>query len=158
MPKLFRLTKGGKLVEGVFEGETINTPSMLAVEDALDGLKWAERIGGGKALIQRTDANFAAIARWVASSDWADFLARRADTRSTTSVCLRFKDAWFNARPAAARNSHLGRRHGRDLRHQRADAMARLGLRQCARRRRQRLTRVRPFGRRPVGSNRFSFF
>ncbi|MDA0674857.1 MAG: phosphoserine transaminase [Proteobacteria bacterium] len=102
MPKLFRLTKGGKLVEGVFQGETINTPSMLAVEDALDGLKWAERIGGGTALIERTDANFAAIAKWVAASDWADFLARRADTRSTTSVCLRFKDAWFSARPADA--------------------------------------------------------
>src|SRR3546814_9386371 len=82
LPKIFRLTKGGKLIEGVFKGETINTPSMLAVEDALDGLKWAESIGGLKALIQRSEKNLKTVADWAASSGWADFLAERPETRS----------------------------------------------------------------------------
>ena len=97
MPKLFRMTAGGKLVEGLFEGETINTPSMLAVEDAVDGLKWAEGIGGLDGLLARTRANFAAIERWVDATPWIEFLAEKPETRSTTSVCLVFADAWFRA-------------------------------------------------------------
>jgi phosphoserine aminotransferase len=95
LPKVFRLTKGGKLIEGVFKGETINTPSMLAVEDALDGLKWAQSIGGGAALIGRVGNNAAAIAAWVEATTWVDFLARDAATRSPTSVCLGIVDPWF---------------------------------------------------------------
>src|SRR3546814_11904547 len=95
LPKIFRLTKGGKLIEGVFKGETINTPSMLAVEDALDGLKWAEGTGGLKALIGRSEKNLATVAGWAASSGWADFLAERPETRSCTSVCLKIVDPWF---------------------------------------------------------------
>jgi phosphoserine aminotransferase len=100
LPKLFRLTKGGKLVEGIFQGETINTPSMVAVEDALDGLGWAERIGGLPALIRRTEANFAAIDAWVSRTPWIEFLAREPATRSTTSVCLAFADPVVRALPA----------------------------------------------------------
>jgi phosphoserine aminotransferase len=90
LPKIFRLTKGGKLIEGIFQGETINTPSLLCVEDALDGLRWAEAIGGLPALIARAEGNLALIAEWVARSDWAAFLAEEPATRSCTSVCLRF--------------------------------------------------------------------
>src|SRR6516165_1446678 len=75
LPKIFRLTSGGKLTEGIFKGETINTPSMLCVEDALDGLRWAEQVGGLDGLIARSEANLAAVARWVAHREWADFLA-----------------------------------------------------------------------------------
>jgi phosphoserine aminotransferase len=108
LPKIFRLTKGGKLIEGVFKGETINTPSMLAVEDALDGLKWAEEIGGLPALIRRAEANLSAVADWVAASDWADFLAETPQTRSCTSICLKIVDPWFlsldaDAQAAAAK-------------------------------------------------------
>jgi len=95
LPKIFRLTKGGKLIEGVFKGETINTPSMLAVEDALDGLRWAEQIGGLSALISRSEANLKTVADWGAASDWADFLAERPETRSCTSICLKIVDPWF---------------------------------------------------------------
>ena len=102
LPKVFRLVSGGKLAEGVFKGETINTPSMLAVEDALDGLRWAERIGGRAALIARSEANLAAVARWVAARDWVEFLARRPETRSPTSICLRLTAPWFTALDAAA--------------------------------------------------------
>ena len=101
LPKLFRLTKGGKLIEGIFQGETINTPSMLAVEDALDGLRWAERIGGLPALIARCEDNLAAIAAWVERSAWADFLAERPEIRSPTSVCLKIVDPAFTALPRA---------------------------------------------------------
>jgi len=97
MPKIFRMTKGGKLIEGIFEGETINTPSMLAVEDYLDALKWAEQIGGLKALIARSNASLAAITAWVAKSDWAAFLAKDEAIRSNTSVCLKVVDPWFEA-------------------------------------------------------------
>ncbi len=97
LPKIFRLTKGGKLIEGIFKGETINTPSMLAVEDALDGLKWAEGIGGLPALVARSQANLQAVEDWVAQSDWADFLAVRPETRSSTSICLKIVDPWFLA-------------------------------------------------------------
>ena len=101
LPKIFRLTSGGKLAEGIFKGETINTPSMLAVEDALDGLRWAEGIGGLPALIGRADASLAAIADWVAQSDWAAFLAEIPATRSNTSVCLKITAPWFTALDAA---------------------------------------------------------
>jgi phosphoserine aminotransferase len=100
LPKLFRLTSKGKLSEGVFKGETINTPSMLGVEDALDGLRWAERIGGLPALIARSEANLAAVAAWVADSDWAGFLAEDPATRSCTSICLKIVAPWFTALPA----------------------------------------------------------
>ena len=99
LPKLFRLTKDGKLDEGIFRGETINTPSMLCVEDALDGLKWAEGIGGLDALIARSEANLAAVAAWVARSDWAAFLAEDPATRSCTSICLKVKEALFAGLP-----------------------------------------------------------
>ena len=95
LPKLFRMTSGGKLDAALFEGATINTPSMLCVEDVLDALRWAEAIGGLDALIARAEANLAAVARWVGASDWADFLAETPETRSCTSICLRFADAWF---------------------------------------------------------------
>src|SRR5882724_6318726 len=88
MPKIFRLTSGGKLIEGVFEGETINTPSMLCVEDFLDTLAWAKSIGGLKALMARSDANAKAIADWVARTPWIVFLAANPAIRSNTSVCL----------------------------------------------------------------------
>ena len=103
LPKLFRMTKGGKLTEGLFSGETINTPSMLCVEDALDGLRWAEAIGGADALIARAVANLAAIERWVAATPWVDFLAREKRIRSRTSVCLALVDPWFTGLAAADR-------------------------------------------------------
>ena len=95
LPKLFRLTSGGALIEGIFAGDTINTPSMLCVEDALDGLRWAERIGGLAALIGRSRANLDAVSRWVAGSEWAEFLAMDPAHRSSTSICLRIAAPWF---------------------------------------------------------------
>jgi phosphoserine aminotransferase len=92
LPKIFRLTKGGKLIEGIFKGETINTPSMLCVEDYLDTLNWAKSIGGLDGLIARADANFAVIDRFVEKSGWLGHLAVRAETRSNTSVCLSVVD------------------------------------------------------------------
>jgi phosphoserine aminotransferase len=92
LPKVFRMTKGDKLVEGIFEGETINTPSLLCVEDYLDALKWAKQVGGLTGLIGRADANAAAIADWVAKTPWVDFLAVKPETRSNTSVCLKVVD------------------------------------------------------------------
>jgi phosphoserine aminotransferase len=108
LPKVFRLTKDGRLNEGIFRGETINTPSMLCVEDALDGLRWAEQIGGLPAMIARTEANLATVARWVEASDWAAFLAEDPATRSCTSICLKIVDPWFmtlggDAQKAAAK-------------------------------------------------------
>ena len=101
LPKIFQLTKSGKLIEGIFEGATINTPSMLCVEDALDSLKWAERAGGLDALIARSQGNLDAVAAWVEASDWVDFLARDPATRSSTSICLKVVDPWFAALSAA---------------------------------------------------------
>ncbi|MBW3096286.1 phosphoserine transaminase [Pseudohoeflea coraliihabitans] len=92
LPKIFRLTKGGKLIEGIFAGETINTPSMLCVEDYLDALSWAESLGGLDALVARADANAAVIHRFVESRDWVANLAQRPETRSNTSVCLVITD------------------------------------------------------------------
>ena len=97
MPKIFRMTKDGKLNEGIFKGETINTPSMLAVEDALDGLRWADGVGGLKGLVARSEANLAAIAEWVARTPWAAFLAEEPATRSCTSICLKIVAPWFTA-------------------------------------------------------------
>jgi phosphoserine aminotransferase len=92
LPKIFRMTKGGKLIEGIFSGETINTPSMLCVEDYLDALAWAKEIGGLDALCARADANLAALSEWVARTPWVDFLARDPKTRSNSSVCLTIVD------------------------------------------------------------------
>ena len=92
LPKIFRLTKGAKLIEGIFKGETINTPSMLAVEDYLVALQWARSVGGLKGLIARANVNARAIADFVQAHDWIDFLAVDPDTRSNTSVCLKFTD------------------------------------------------------------------
>ncbi|MDP6953468.1 MAG: phosphoserine transaminase [Alphaproteobacteria bacterium] len=102
MPKIFRLTKGGKLIEGIFKGETINTPSMICVEDALDALRWAESLGGGKALVARSEGNLARIASWVSRTDWVDFLAEMPAERSSTSVCLKIVDPWFTGLDEAA--------------------------------------------------------
>ncbi|MFC3124466.1 phosphoserine transaminase [Pseudoroseomonas globiformis] len=95
LPKIFRLTKGGKLIEGIFAGDTINTPSMLCVEDALDGLRWAEGMGGLPALIGRSEANLAVVADWVAGQDRFAFLAEDAAARSCTSICLKVVAPWF---------------------------------------------------------------
>ncbi len=105
LPKLFRLNAKGKFNEAIFVGETINTPSMLCVEDALDGLRWAERIGGLKSLIARSEANLAAIADWVERTPWIDFLARDPRTRSCTSVCLAITDDWFRGLDEAAQRA-----------------------------------------------------
>jgi phosphoserine aminotransferase len=92
LPKIFRMTKGGKLNEAIFEGETINTPSMLCVEDYLDALNWAKSVGGLKALIARADANTKVLADWKARTPWIDFLAKEPSIRSNTSVCMKVVD------------------------------------------------------------------
>src|SRR5262244_4286801 len=102
LPKIFRLTKGGKLNQAIFEGETINTPSMLCLEDYLDALAWAKSIGGLKALMARADANAKAIADWVAVTPWIEFLARDPALRSNTSVCLKVVDPSVGKLPAKA--------------------------------------------------------
>ena len=98
LPKLFRLTKQGKLISGIFEGSTINTPSLLCVEDALDGLGWVESIGGAAGLAGRSSRNLAAVSAWVEKSDWVDFLAADPATRSSTSICLKIIDPWFSSK------------------------------------------------------------
>ncbi|MDM7851943.1 phosphoserine transaminase [Pseudochrobactrum kiredjianiae] len=100
LPKIFRMTKGGKLIEGIFTGETINTPSMLCVEDYLDALKWAQSIGGLQGLMARANNNFAVLNDFVEKSDWLANLAVVPETRSNTSVCLSIKDAQVAALPA----------------------------------------------------------
>jgi phosphoserine aminotransferase len=102
LPKLFRLTSKGKLNEAIFKGETINTPSMLCVEDAIDGLRWAESIGGLPALIRRAEENTASLAAWVERTPWIRFLAASPRIRSSTSVCLAFTDTDFAALPREA--------------------------------------------------------
>jgi phosphoserine aminotransferase len=97
LPKIFRLTSGGKLIEGIFEGETINTPSMLCVEDYIDALEWAKTVGGLKGLVARCDANAKAIADFVAQKPFLEFLAKDPATRSNTSVCLNFVDPLVRA-------------------------------------------------------------
>jgi phosphoserine aminotransferase len=102
LPKIFRMAKKGKLDAALFEGATINTPSMLCVEDALDGLVWAEKSGGLRGLIARSEANLAAIAAWVEKTPWDAFLARDPKTRSCTSICLAIVDPWFTGLAADA--------------------------------------------------------
>lgn len=102
MPKLFRMTKNGKVTLDLFEGATINTPSMLCVEDVIDALEWAEGIGGLSAMRARADANLAVLADWVARTPWVDFLAADPATRSNTSVCLKVVDPRVAALPADA--------------------------------------------------------
>ena len=99
MPKIFRLTNGDSLIEGIFKGDTINTPSMLCVEDALDGLRWAEKVGGLPGLISRSEANLAAVAAWAGSARWR-FLAERPEWRSCTSICIAPDMPWFTSLPA----------------------------------------------------------
>jgi phosphoserine aminotransferase len=105
LPKIFRMTKGGKLNEAIFEGETINTPSMLCVEDWLDTLGWAKSIGGLDALVGRADANTKALADWVKRTPWVDFLARDPAVRSNTSVCLKIVDPTVTKLPADAQGA-----------------------------------------------------
>lgn len=95
LPKIFRMTKKGKLNAGIFEGATINTPSMLAVEDCLDALRWVENIGGIGTTISRSEQNLRVIEHFVTKTDWIEFLAEQPETRSTTSVCLKITDDWF---------------------------------------------------------------
>ncbi len=97
VPKIFRLANKGNLIQGIFEGDTINTPSMIAVEDAVDGLKWAKNIGGLETLIARSEGNLKAIADWVKNSDWIDFLALEPENCSNTSICLKIIDPWYCA-------------------------------------------------------------
>jgi phosphoserine aminotransferase len=107
LPKLFRMTNGGKLIEGIFEGETINTPSMLCVEDYLDTLGWAKAVGGLDGLMGRADANTRAIADWVAATPWVDFLAKEPAIRSNTSVCLKIVDPAVAALTADAQSAFI---------------------------------------------------
>ncbi len=106
LPKIFQMTKGGKLIGGIFEGETINTPSMLCVEDALDGLKWAESAGGLAGLIARSEANLKVVEDWVAASAWAGFLAEDKAIRSNTSICLKIVDPAYTALSADDQAKH----------------------------------------------------
>lgn len=99
LPKVFRLTANGRLNESLFRGDTINTPSMLAVEDALDGLRWAERLGGLPSLIARSEDNLRVVAEWVDRTPWVDFLAARRAIRSPTSICLKIVDPGVSALP-----------------------------------------------------------
>ena len=105
LPKLFRMTKGGKVDEALFRGSTINTPSMLCVEDAIDGLRWAESIGGLAELVRRSQVNLECLSAWVESSTWASFLAEDEATRSSTSICLKFVDPWYESLPADAQRA-----------------------------------------------------
>ncbi len=109
LPKIFRLTKGGELIEGVFEGETINTPSMLVIEDWIDALKWASGAGGLKEMIRRADQNAHALAQWVARSQWAGFLCEDEKSRSNTSVCLKIVDPEFVALSEARQREFVKR-------------------------------------------------
>lgn len=107
LPKIFQLTKGGKLIAGIFQGETINTPSMLCVEDAIDGLVWAESIGGLPCLIARSTANLRVLEDWVAKSSWAGFLAADKSIRSNTSICLKITDPVYASLAAEAQDKRV---------------------------------------------------
>src|SRR6185295_15077987 len=109
LPKIFRLTKGGKLNEDIFKGSTINTPSMLCVEDALDSLRWAESVGGLAGTIERSRRNLGVISRWVEKTPWVDFLAQDPATRSCTSVCLKIVADWFQKLPVEGRSAAVKR-------------------------------------------------
>ncbi len=106
LPKIFQMSKGGKLTAGIFAGETINTPSMLCVEDALDSLKWAESLGGLAGLVARSQANLKVIEDWVAASSWAGFLAATKATRSSTSICLKIVDPAYTALSPEDQDKH----------------------------------------------------
>ena len=112
LPKIFRLTKDGRLNQEVFEGTTLNTPSMLCVEDALDSLRWAEEAGGVPALIAHAERNLATVAAWVSARPWIEFLAEAPETRSPTSICLKIVDPWFLGLGAAARRAAIKRLTG----------------------------------------------
>ena len=105
LPKIFRMTKKGKLDQELFEGATINTPSLLATEDYLDALKWGDRIGGLAALHARANANAGVLTEWVARTPWVDFLVADAAIRSNTSVCLKVVDERVTSLPQAAKRS-----------------------------------------------------
>lgn len=107
LPKIFQMSKDGKLIDGIFAGETINTPSMLAVEDALDGLKWAEAMGGLKALIERSENNLKSLTDWVEKSDWIEFLCADKSIRSCTSVTFKIRDSWYQNLAADAQAKAL---------------------------------------------------
>jgi phosphoserine aminotransferase len=108
LPKLFRMTEHGRLKEALFEGSTINTPSMLCLQDYLDALDWVESVGGLEGTIARSDANAAILSDWVAGTSWVDFLARVPETRSNTSICLKIVDAEIAALPPERRNAVSG--------------------------------------------------
>jgi len=95
IPKIFRLANNKKVIEGIFKGETINTPSMLCVEDAIDSLNWIQSIGGSKGSIDKSQSNLQLVKTWIESKDWIDFLAKDSSTLSSTSICLKIKDPWF---------------------------------------------------------------
>jgi phosphoserine aminotransferase len=105
LPKVFRMTKQGKLDEALFRGDTINTPSMLCVEDALDALRWLESIGGAAGAVARSRANLKVMADWAERTPWLDFLARQPAWRSSTSICFRIADPWYTAQPADAQSA-----------------------------------------------------
>jgi phosphoserine aminotransferase len=107
LPKIFRLTQGGKLNRALFEGTTLNTPSMLCVEDAIDSLRWAETVGGVPALIAHAERNLATVAAWVSARPWIDFLATVPATRSPTSICLKIVDPWFLGLDQAAQRAAI---------------------------------------------------
>ena len=107
IPKIFRLTSDGKLLEDIFRGVTINTPSMLCVDDYIDALNWAKSIGGLESLIARTNDNFATLDNWVSSSDWVDYLAIDPATRSKTSVCLSIVHPSFISLDESAQRSFI---------------------------------------------------
>ena len=135
LPKIFRMTKGGKLNEGIFEGETINTPSMLCVEDYLDALNWAKSVGGLKGLIARADANTKVLADWKAKTPWIDFLARDPAIRSNTSVCLKVVDPADHVADAGCAGrlrQEAGRLGGEGRRRLRLRALSRCAARACA--------------------------
>jgi phosphoserine aminotransferase len=109
LPKIFRLTKNGKLNEDIFKGSTINTPTMLCVEHALDSLRWAESVGGQAGTIERSRRNLGVISRWVEKTPWVEFLAQDPATRSCTSVCLKIVADWFQALPVEGRSAAVKR-------------------------------------------------
>lgn len=107
IPKIFQLTKNGKLIEGIFRGETINTPSLLCVEDLHAALDWAKRIGGLEALVERSNENLKVVSDWVKKSEWAEFLADRPETRSSTSICLKIIDPFISLLPEDDRRAFV---------------------------------------------------
>ncbi len=107
LPKIFRLTKGGKIIEGIFEGATINTPSMLCVEDVIDAMTWAQNLGGLSAMQARADNNLKILSNWIESTPWVEFLCKDQSIRSNTSVCLSISDTAINALPGGAQQKFI---------------------------------------------------